>query len=249
MKCAPFVFLLGLVVSGVNAQSDSIVTATGSIVIHPVQHASMVLKADNLTIYVDPTGGAAPFGNFDKPDFILLTDIHGDHTDPETIDAVKDENTFIVAPKAVAEKLTNFDTTKIRVLNNGNELEYHGITILAVPMYNLPETADSRHPKGRGNGYVLTIAGKKLYVSGDTEDIPEMRRLKNIDVAFVCMNLPYTMDVKQAASAVLAFKPAIVYPYHYRGQGGLADVKQFQQLVNQGNKKIEVRLRNWYASN
>jgi L-ascorbate metabolism protein UlaG (beta-lactamase superfamily) len=113
-------------------------------------------------------------------------------------------------------------------------------------MYNLPENSDSRHTKGRGNGYVINFGGKNVYISGDTEDIPEMRHLKNIDVAFVCMNLPYTMDVNQAANAVLEFKPKIVYPYHYRGQEGLSDVSAFKKLVNDGNKSIEVRLVNWY---
>ena len=111
-------------------------------------------------------------------------------------------------------------------------------------MYNLPESPDAYHTKGRGNGYVLTIGGKNIYISGDTEDIPEMRALKNIDIAFVCMNLPYTMPPDQAAGGVLAFKPKIVYPYHYRGQ----DVNIFKNLVNAGDKNIEVRLRNWYPS-
>ena len=113
-------------------------------------------------------------------------------------------------------------------------------------MYNLPETEDSRHPKSRGNGYVLNLGGKRLYISGDTEDIPEMRTLQDIDIAFVCMNLPYTMTVEQAASAVLEFKPNIVYPFHYRGKGGLADVEKFQQLVSE-DQEIEVRLRDWYS--
>jgi L-ascorbate metabolism protein UlaG (beta-lactamase superfamily) len=111
-------------------------------------------------------------------------------------------------------------------------------------MYNLPEAPDAFHTKGRGNGYVLTIGGKNIYISGDTEDIPEMRSLTNIDIAFVCMNLPYTMDPTQAAQGVLAFKPKIVYPYHYRGQ----DVNTFKTLVNEGNKNIEVRLREWYPT-
>jgi len=113
-------------------------------------------------------------------------------------------------------------------------------------MYNLPESPTAMHTKGRGNGYVLGIGGKNIYLSGDTQGIPEMRSLKDIDVAFVCMNLPYTMDIKEAADAVLAFKPKIVYPYHYRGQGGLSDVNGFKSLVDAGNQKIEVRLRNWY---
>lgn len=113
-------------------------------------------------------------------------------------------------------------------------------------MYNLPESAESRHPKGRGNGYVMTVGGKRIYLSGDTSDIPEMRKLKNIDVAFVCMNLPFTMDINQAASAVLDFKPSIVYPYHYRGQGGFSDVEAFKKLVEEGDSKIRVHLANWY---
>lgn len=231
-----------------GAQSDSINTDMGDLVIHPVQHASIVIYADQKTIYVDPVGGASKFKSYREPDFILITDIHGDHMDPKTIDSIKKDRTIIFAPPAVAEKLNISDTAKLRILKNGQESDYHGITVKAVPMYNLPETADSRHTKGRGNGYVVNLAGKRIYVSGDTEDIPEMRQLKNIDIAFVCMNLPYTMDVNQAASAVLAFKPKIVYPYHYRGQGGFSDVNVFRNTINQQNPDIEVRLRNWYSS-
>ena len=123
-----------------------------------------------------------------------------------------------------------------------------GLNIKAIPMYNLPESADSRHTKGRGNGYIVNFGGKNVYLSGDTSDIPEMRNLKGIDVAFVCMNLPYTMDVDAAASAVIDFKPGIVYPYHYRGQGGLNDVDKFKELVNKGASKVDVRLRQWYPA-
>ena len=132
------------------------------------------------------------------------------------------------------------------MLRNGENSTQMGISIGAIPMYNLPESPAAMHTKGRGNGYVLGIGGKNIYISGDTQGIPEMRSLKNIDIAFVCMNLPYTMDVKEAADAVLAFSPKIVYPYHYRGQNGLSDVDAFKTLVNAGNKNIEVRLRNWY---
>lgn len=109
-------------------------------------------------------------------------------------------------------------------------------------MYNLPDDSDSRHPKAWGNGYVLTFGGKNVYISGDTEDIPEMRSLENIHVAFVCMNLPYTMDINQASDAVLDFEPEIVYPYHHRGQ----DIRKFKELVVQENDQIEVRIRDWY---
>ena len=115
-------------------------------------------------------------------------------------------------------------------------------------MYNLREEALKFHTKGRGNGYVLTINEERIYFSGDTEDIPEMRNLKNIDKAFVCMNLPYTMTVESAADAVLAFKPKQVYPYHYRGTQGLSDVAKFKKIVNEKDTSIEVVQWNWYPN-
>ena len=116
-------------------------------------------------------------------------------------------------------------------------------------MYNFPETPDAKHTKGRGNGYILDLGGKKIYISGDTGPIPEMMILKNIDIAFVCMNLPYTMDIKDASRSVLVFKPKIVYPYHYRGKDGMSDTAEFKKIVESGDPKIEVRLRNWYGIN
>ena len=113
-------------------------------------------------------------------------------------------------------------------------------------MYNLREEALKFHTKGRGNGYVFSIDNQRIYFSGDTEDIPEMRALKNIDKAFVCMNLPYTMTVESAADAVLEFKPKEVYPYHYRGTVGLSDVAKFKSLVNKGNAEIKVVQLDWY---
>jgi L-ascorbate metabolism protein UlaG (beta-lactamase superfamily) len=154
----------------------------------------------------------------------------------------------IIAPQAVADQLPEKLKSKAVVLGNDQEIIQVGIPISAIPMYNLPEAEDSRHTKGRGNGYILNLGGKNIYLSGDTEDIPEMRNLKNIDVAFVCMNQPFTMDIMQASSAVLAFKPKIMYPYHYRGQGGLSDVEAFKKIVNEGNATIDVRLRNWYPT-
>jgi L-ascorbate metabolism protein UlaG (beta-lactamase superfamily) len=146
----------------------------------------------------------------------------------------------------VADKLPDADKVQLVILKNNEQTLQSGISILAIPMYNLPESSTAMHTKGRGNGYVLTIGGKRIYISGDTQGIPEMRSLKNIDIAFICMNLPYTMDIKEAADAVLAFQPRIVYPYHYRGKDGLSDVNGFKSLVQAGNKNIDVRLRNWY---
>jgi L-ascorbate metabolism protein UlaG (beta-lactamase superfamily) len=232
-----------------NAPLQTIETKNGNLQIQPVTHATFVMTYNNKTFYVDPTGGPSAFTGMAKPDVIVITDIHGDHCDPKTVDSIKTSNTIFIVPKAVAALLTGVDPSKLVILNNGEKTEKEGASITAIPMYNLPENSESRHTKGRGNGYVINFGGKNVYISGDTEDIPEMRHLKNIDVAFVCMNLPYTMDINQAASAVLEFKPKIVYPYHYRGQGGLADVNAFKKLVNEGNKNIDVRLVNWYPTN
>lgn len=176
----------------------------------------------------------------------MITDIHGDHLNIETLNEIKTSNATFVVPEAVALKLPDNFKKNLIILNNGEDTVLNSIKIEAIPMYNLPETEDSRHPKGRGNGYILNIDGKSIYISGDTEDIKEMRALKNIDVAFICMNLPYTMDIDQAADAVLDFKPKVVYPYHYRGKPGLSDVNAFKQMVNEGNPKIEVKLLDWY---
>jgi L-ascorbate metabolism protein UlaG (beta-lactamase superfamily) len=231
-----------------RATPDVISTSTGPLTIQPLVHASLVLSTSGLTIYADPTGGAANYAGIKSPDLILITDIHGDHFDVKTISAVRTASTTLVVPKAVADLLPDSLKGKVVVLNNGDKTTLSGISITALPMYNLPENPKAMHTKGRGNGYVLGIGGKNLYLSGDTQGVPEMRSLKDIDIAFVCMNLPYTMDINEAADAVLAFKPKIVYAYHYRGTGGLSDVEGFRKLVEAGNKNIEVRLRNWYPS-
>lgn len=242
--------LLVLLVAAAFAQRpavDKISTSNGDLTIQPLNHATLALTWQGKTIYNDPFGGGKVFDGLAAPDLILISDIHGDHYNQETLDAINTTNATLVVPQAVAEKLPENLKSKAVVLANGETTSQLGISITAIPMYNLPESADARHTKGRGNGYVLTFGNKKVYISGDTSGIPEMKSLKNIDVAFVCMNLPYTMDINEAAEAVLAFKPKIVYPYHYRGQGGLSDTEAFKKLVTDKNKKIEVRLRNWYA--
>lgn len=131
-------------------------------------------------------------------------------------------------------------------MNNGEEATKNGLKITAIPMYNITEGRLDKHVKGRGNGYVLEKDGYRVYISGDTEGIPEMRNLENIDKAFVCMNLPYTMDVEQAADAVVEFAPKEVIPYHYRGTNGLSDVEKFKTIVNETNPEIKVTLMEWY---
>jgi L-ascorbate metabolism protein UlaG (beta-lactamase superfamily) len=230
------VFILRTGVAAPNP--DTISTAAGPVEIAPIQHASFTLGAAGKLIYVDPSP-AKLFSGKPKADLIIITDIHQDHMDPGAVRELSRSGTKIIAPAAVQKTLTAAEA-----LNNGQQTSWDGWTIEAVPMYNEkrgPEPGQLFHTKGRGNGYVLTYGGKRFYISGDTENIPEMRALKNIDVAFVCMNLPYTMPVDEAAEAVKAFHPKIVYPYHYRGQ----DTQKFAKLL-QGSG-IDVRLRDWYA--
>ena len=214
--------------------------------INPIEHASMVLNWGGTIIYVDPVGGKEAFSDYTEPDMVLVTDIHGDHMDIPTLEAITVEKTLLFAPKAVFDKLPESLQNKTTVVNNGDLINDFEMTIEAIPMYNLRKEALQYHTKGRGNGYVLEKNGKRVYISGDTEDIPEMRNLKDIDVAFVCMNLPYTMTVEKAAEAVLAFKPKTVYPYHYRGKEGLSDVTKFKSLVEASNPDIKITQLDWY---
>ncbi|MBT8318910.1 MAG: MBL fold metallo-hydrolase [Gramella sp.] len=227
--------------SNTENNSDSL-----NLVITPVSHATGVFKWDNTVFYTDPVGGAEAFSGMDKPDFVLITDLHGDHMNAETLMALNLDSTKIIVPKAVQEQLPQELQSNLIVLNNGESTEIKDFNIEAIAMYNLPETKDAMHVKGRGNGYVLEKDGKRIYISGDTEDIPEMKKLKDIDIALVSMNLPYTMPVDQAAEGVLAFKPKKVIPYHYRGKDGFSDIEKFKRLVNKKNSSIEVKLMDWY---
>lgn len=220
---------------------DSIPAEKCEIIIRPINHATLALQWNGKTLYVDPVGGAAAFQALPAPDLILITDIHGDHLNKETLEAVTKAQTKLVVPPAVAEQLSEALRAKATILENGKKAEVQEIPIEAIPAYNLTASRMQYHPKGRGNGYVLSLGGKRVYISGDTEGTPEMKSLRDIDVAFLCMNLPYTMDVEQAAEAVRAFKPKIVYPFHYRG----SDLEKFKTLVG-ADSGIEVRIKNWY---
>lgn len=214
--------------------------------IFPINHASLILAHKELVIYVDPVGGLEAYSGQEQPDYILITDIHGDHFDPSTLENMVLDSTILIVPNAVKEKLPALKTKEVIVMNNGETKDFDAFSIEAIPMYNLREEALKFHEKGRGNGYVFNWNDQRIYLSGDTEDIPEMRQLKNIDVAFVCMNLPYTMTVESAASAVLDFKPKKVYPYHYRGTDGMSDVDKFKSIVNNANQDITVVQLDWY---
>ena len=222
---------------------DTLKTDKGDLVLTPIEHATFVMKCAGKTIFVDPTKGGDAFKEFGKPDLILVTDIHGDHYDQKTLSAVRTAEAVVIVPAAVAEKM-GAEKGNAKVLANGEKTKVGDIEVEAVGAYDI-KPGEPSHPKGKSNGYVVTLGGKRIYISGDTEDIPEMRALKDIDAAFVCMNLPYTMDVDKAADAVLAFKPKIVYPYHYRGKPAMSDVEKFKSIVAK-DKGIEVRLLKWY---
>ena len=192
----------------------------------PINHASFIIKSQKHIIYIDPVQELNDSSKYPSPDIILITDIHRDHLNKKVVKSITTKTTTVVAPKAVVSKL-GFGL----IINNGENAKLNNIVVEAIPMYNITKERLKFHKKGRGNGYVLTLGKKRIYISGDTEDIKEMRKLKNIDYAFVCMNLPYTMSVEQAASAVLEFKPKVVYPYHYRGPKGYSDIEKFK-IVN-----------------
>ena len=221
---------------------DSYKTEKGMLTVYPINHGSVAFTFDEKTIFVDPYGGADKFSGLEAPDLILITDIHGDHFNSETISGLDTKKTTFIVPQAVAERMSEEWQNQIVVIGNEETTNQMGIEVTGVAMYNLPDDESSRHTKGRGNGYVINFGGKKVYLSGDTEDIPEMRNLENIDIAFVCMNLPYTMDIYQAASAVIEFSPEIMYPYHHRGQ----DINRFKELLSVGNPEVNVILKDWY---
>jgi L-ascorbate metabolism protein UlaG (beta-lactamase superfamily) len=223
------------------AQPQQVATTTeGDINITPIMHASLQLEYGGKVIHVDPTS-AGDYTNAKQADLILVTDIHGDHLDPAAISRIRKAGASVLAPAAAAPKIEN-----PTVIANSESKTVAGISIEAVPMYNLqrgPAAGQLFHTKGRGNGYILTLGNKRVYIAGDTECTPEMRALKNIDIAFIPMNLPYTMPPSEAAECAKAFKPKVVYPYHYRGQ----NTEEF--ITALAGEKIEVRLLNWYPGN
>lgn len=231
------ILLAGSVLAETARPRLTIETSAGPENITAIYHATVLIEAAGKEIYLDPAKPANLSG-MPAADLILITDIHGDHLDPQLIAALSKPGTEIWAPAAVAKTLPG-----AKIIGNGETRSWNGWSIEAVAMYNLtrgPEPGTLYHPKGRGDGFILTYGGKRIYFSGDTEVTQEMRTLKNIDVAFVCMNLPYTMTPDEAADGVRAFHPKVVYPYHYRG----SDLKVFEKALD--GTGIEVRLRNWY---
>lgn len=212
-------------------------TSAGALQVTPVRHASMMIEAGGQVMHVDPWSQ----GNYEglpKADIILITHDHRDHLDPKLLPTLRKPETVIVAPEVVAKTVTG-----ATVMRNGETKTLGAWSVEAIAMYNEKHERSPGvvfHPKGVGNGYVVTFGGLRIYVAGDTEGVAEMRALKNIDVAFLPMNLPFTMTPEEAADAAKAFKPKVVYPYHCRG----TDLAIFEKAL--AGSGIEVRLLDWY---
>jgi L-ascorbate metabolism protein UlaG (beta-lactamase superfamily) len=214
---------------------DVIKTDAGDLKMTFIGHGTLMFGYHDKVIHVDPVGREADYAKMPKADLILVTHEHGDHLDPKAIDVLRKEQTKLLVTKACAEKVAGST-----VMKNGDVLTVHGLKIEAVPAYNIAHKrpdGEPFHPKGSGNGYVVNFDKTRVYVAGDTESIPEMKQLKNIDIAFLPMNLPYTMTPEMVADAAQAFTPKVLYPYHY----GQTDPNALVNLLR--DSKIEVRIR------
>jgi L-ascorbate metabolism protein UlaG (beta-lactamase superfamily) len=220
-----------------GASAAQSVSEVGDVRVTAITHASLQLEQGGKVIHVDPTS-AGDYSKAKQADLVLVTDIHQDHLDPAAIAKVRKAGAPVLAPAAAADKIEG-----ATVIANGETKTVAGVSVEAVPMYNLqrgPSAGQLFHTKGRGNGYVLTLGARRVYVAGDTECTPEMRALGNIDIAFIPMNLPYTMPPSEAAECVKAFRPKVVFPYHYRGQSP----EEFRAALK--GEPVEVRLLEWY---
>lgn len=234
-------FFVGIMTISSYAQSkfqtDAIATASGNLEITFIGHASLMFHYDDEVIDIDPVSREADYSKMPKADMILVTHEHPDHFDPKAINEILKPTTVLVLTKTCAKTIPGRT-----VMENGDIRTIDGIRIEAVPAYNIVHKrpdGEPYHPKGRGNGYILTFGDKRVYVAGDTENIPEMKTLGKIDIAFLPMNLPYTMTPEMVADAARIIKPKILYPYHY----GNTDTSKLVQLLK-NDPDIQVRIRN-----
>jgi L-ascorbate metabolism protein UlaG (beta-lactamase superfamily) len=221
-------------------EGDTVPTSNGEVTIHPIEHASLVLGFGAAVIYLDPVGGAALYQDLPAPTAILVTHGHGDHFDLPTLEAIAG-SAPILTSQEVFDKLPEALKANATALANGDEADLDGIVVRAIAAHNITEDRMQYHPVGVGNGYVLTLGDKLVYVAGDTEPTEDMLGLTGIAVAFLPMNLPYTMTPEQAVDAINTFKPAIIYPYHY----GESDLSMLETGIGD---HTELRLHNWYPN-
>ncbi|TAL34041.1 MAG: MBL fold metallo-hydrolase [Spirochaetes bacterium] len=217
-------------------ESDTFPAPEGDLKIAFIGHGSLLFSFNGKNVYVDPFGKLADFGALPRADLVLITHEHGDHMDKEAIAKLRTKDTAILLTEACAKEVQGGT-----VMKNGDTKTVGDFKVEAVPAYNLVHMRSAGvpfHPKGAGNGYVITFGKKRVYVAGDTENIPEMKALAGVDIAFIPMNLPYTMTPEMAADAALMLKPGILYPYHY----GETDVSRLLALMKD-RKGTEVRVR------
>lgn len=217
-------------------EKDIIKTNARNLEITFVGHGTLIFTFAGKLIHVDPWSRLADYSKMPKADIILLTHEHQDHLDPQALGILRTEKTVLVLTESCASRIKGGI-----VINNGDVKRIEGLIIEAVPAYNIVHMRSEGlpfHPKGVGNGYVITFGDKRVYVAGDTENIPEMKKLGNIDIAFLPMNLPYTMTPEMVADAAKALNPGILYPYHYGG----TDTSQIAKLLKD-MQEIEVRIR------
>ena len=223
--------------------ADTLATEHGPVVVRPFGHASLALVWQEAVILVDPVDGAERFAGLPRPQLILVTHRHGDHFDADTVRGLAGEHTVVVTPQDVSESIPANDVV---TLAHGESVAAQGVVVTAVPAYNRTEGRLDFHPRGRDNGYVLDFDGFRVYISGDTEDVPEMAELGDIDAAFLCMNLPWTMSLAQAVRAARMISPRVLYPYHFRnGDGTMTDLEGLQRELA-ADEVIEVRVLDWY---
>ncbi len=216
-------------------EQDTIRTGGGDLVITFIGHGTLMFGFGDTVVHVDPVSREADYSKLPKADLVLVTHGHGDHLDPDAIAVITKDGAVVAAARTCAEKLDG-----AVVMDNGDSKTLAGLAISAVPAYNIEHTRENGrpfHPKGEGNGYVIDFGGTRVYVAGDTENIPEMKDLEDIDIAFLPMNLPYTMTPAMVADAAGMFRPDILYPYHY----GDTDTSELVKLLEDGD--IEVRIR------
>lgn len=230
-----FLFCSTLLFSAEEFEKDVIKTSDGNLEITFIGHGTLMMEFDGKVIHIDPVSNYADYSKLPKADLILITHQHGDHLNPKAIDLIKQNSTEIVLTKTCSEKYKG-----TAIMKNGDKGEFAGIKVDAIPAYNIEHKrgdGNPFHPKGDGNGYVIYFGDKKVYVAGDTENIPEMAALENIDIAFLPMNLPYTMTPEMVANAAKSFSPKVLYPYHF----GNTDTELL--LVLMESQSTEVRIR------
>ncbi|MDR2727858.1 MAG: MBL fold metallo-hydrolase [Chitinispirillales bacterium] len=217
---------------------EVIKTSKGDLEITCVGHGSLMFKFDGKVIHIDPFSKMGDYSAMPKADLVLITHEHSDHLDTNALKLINKESAVYVMNAKSGEI---WKPESSIVMSNGQSIDIMGIKIEAVPAYNIKHKrpdGNPFHPKGEGNGYILTMGGKRIYAAGDTENIPEMKTLKNIDAAFLPMNLPYTMTPEMTADAAKGFKPKILFPYHY----GETNTEEIKKLMK-SEKNIEVKIR------